>query len=49
LISRNLRRLEQGGELEAQAPSRPQFVTLVRLGRSLLEDARGDALSLEGR
>ena len=49
MISRNLRRLEQGGELEAQAPSRPQFVTLVRLGRSLLEDARGDALSLEGR
>ena len=49
MISPNLRRLERGGELEAQAPSRPQFVTLVRLGRSLLEDARGDALSLEGR
>ena len=49
MISPNLQRLEQGGELEAQAPSRPQFVTLVRLGRSLLEDARGDALSLEGR
>jgi hypothetical protein len=29
--------------------SRRQFVSLVRLGRSLLEDARGDALSLEGR
>jgi hypothetical protein len=49
LISLNLQRLEQGGELQAEAPSRPQFVTLVRLGRSLLEDAQGDALSLEGR
>jgi len=49
LISHTLQRLEQGGDLEAQAPSRRQFVTLVRLGRSLLEDARRDALSLEGR
>jgi hypothetical protein len=49
LISHTLQRLEQGGDLEAQAPSRRQFVTLVRLGRSLLEDARRDSLSLEGR
>src|SRR4051812_43091098 len=45
----NLQRLAQGGELELLAPSRSQFVTLVRLGRALLEDARRDALSLEGR
>lgn len=45
----NLRRLAPGGDLESEAPSRSQFVTLVRLGRSLLEDARRDSLSLEGR
>jgi len=49
LISPNLQRLAQGGDLEAETPSRWQFVTLVRLGRSLLEDARRDSLSLEGR
>ena len=49
MTSPNLQRLAQGGDLETQAPSRPQFLTLVRLGRSLLEDARGESLSLEGR
>ncbi len=49
MISPNLQRLAQGGDLELEAPSRGQFVTLVRLGRSLLEDARGESLSLEGR
>ena len=49
MISPNLQRLAQGGDLEAETPSRWQFVTLVRLGRSLLEDARRDSLSLEGR
>jgi hypothetical protein len=49
LTSPNLRRLAPGGDLESEAPSRSQFVTLVRLGRSLLEDARRDSLSLEGR
>jgi hypothetical protein len=49
LISPNLQRLAQGGDLEAETPSRWQFVTLVRLGRSLLEDARREPLSLEGR
>ena len=48
-ISPSLQRLAQGGELEREEPSRGQFVTLVRLGRSLLDDARRDALSLEGR
>jgi hypothetical protein len=48
-ISPSLQRLAQGGELEREEPSRWQFVTLVRLGRSLLDDARRDALSLEGR
>ena len=47
--SPQLQRLARGGELEAHAPSRWQFVTLVRLGRSLLEDSRRDSLSLEGR
>lgn len=47
--SPSLQRLAQGGELEHQPPSRGQFVTLVRLGRSLLEDAGRDSLSLEGR
>ena len=47
--SPSLQRLAQGGELEREEPSRWQFVTLVRLGRSLLDDARRDALSLEGR
>ncbi len=47
--SPNLQRLAQGGELEREEPSRPQFVTLVRLGRSLLDDARRESLSLEGR
>jgi hypothetical protein len=49
LTSHNLQRRAQGGDLETEAPSRPQFLTLVRLGRSLLEDARGGSLSLEGR
>ena len=49
MISPNLQKLAQGGDLEAETPSRPQFVTLVRLGRSLLADARGGELSLEGR
>jgi hypothetical protein len=44
-----LQRLAQGGELELLPPSRQQFLTLVRLGRALLEDARREALSLEGR
>jgi hypothetical protein len=47
--SRSLQRRAQGGELDAEPPSRWHFVTLVRLGRSLLDDSRGDALSLEGR
>jgi hypothetical protein len=47
--SPSLQRLAQGGELEREEPSRWQFVTLVRLGRSLLDDARREALSLEGR
>ena len=47
--SPSLQRLAQGGELEREEPSRWQFVTLVRLGRSLLDDARRDSLSLEGR
>jgi len=47
--SPSLQRLAQGGELEREEPSRRQFVTLVRLGRSLLDDARRDSLSLEGR
>jgi len=45
----NLQRLAQGGELEPQPPSRWQFLTLVRLGRALLEDAHRESLSLEGR
>jgi hypothetical protein len=45
----NLQRLAQGGELEVLPPSRSQFVTLVRMGRALLEDARRESLSLEGR
>ena len=45
----NLQRLAQGGELQTLPPSRWQFVTLVRLGRALLEDARREPLSLEGR
>ena len=45
----NLQRLAQGGELERLPPSRSQFVTLVRMGRALLEDAAREALSLEGR
>jgi hypothetical protein len=49
LISPNLQRRAQDGDLETEAPSRPQFLTLVRLGRSLLEDARREPLSLEGR
>jgi len=49
LTSLSLQRLAQDGDLEAQTPSRWQFVTLVRQGRSLLEDARRDSLSLEGR
>ena len=49
MISPNLQRRAQGGDLETETPSRPQFLTLVRLGRSLLEDARRDSLSLEGR
>ena len=49
MTSPNLQRRAQGGDLETEAPSRPQFLTLVRLGRSLLEDARRDSLSLEGR
>jgi hypothetical protein len=49
LTSPNLQRRAQGGDLETEAPSRPQFLTLVRLGRSLLEDARRESLSLEGR
>jgi hypothetical protein len=48
-ISPGLQRLAQGGELELLLPSRMQFVTLVRLGRALLEDARREPLSLEGR
>jgi hypothetical protein len=47
--SLNLQRRAQGGDLESEAPSRSQFLTLVRLGRSLLEDARRESLSLEGR
>lgn len=47
--SRSLQRLAQGGELAPEAPSRSRFVTLVRLGRSLLEDSRGGTLSTEGR
>ena len=49
LTSPQLQRLARGGELETHAPSRWQFVTLVRLGRSLLQDSRRDSLSLEGR
>jgi len=47
--SPSLQRLARGGELEREEPSRRQFVTLVRLGRSLLDDARRDSLSREGR
>ncbi len=47
--SPGLQRLAQGGDLQRQPPSRPQFVTLVRLGRALLEDSGRESLSLEGR
>jgi hypothetical protein len=49
LTSHNLQRRAHGGDLESEAPSRPHFLTLVRMGRSLLEDARSESLSLEGR
>lgn len=49
MTSLTLQKRAQGGDLETEALSRPQFLTLVRLGRSLLEDARRGSLSLEGR
>lgn len=49
MTSLQLQRLARGGDLESQAPSRGQFLALVRLGRSLLEDAGRESLSLEGR
>ena len=49
MTSPNLERLARSGELKAERISRSEFVTLLRLGESLLEDAQRPELSLESR
>ena len=48
-MSQGLERLARGGDLKSERVSDAELATLVGLGRSLLGDARREALALESR
>lgn len=49
MTSENLERLAKARQLKAEPPSRKEFESLLRLGRTYLGDARKRDLSLESR